>query len=328
MLAIVRKRRGVITEVREFDGEAGRFHLTRIDYKDDYRPISDELIWELEPSTRLLEPNDLPRASNPPMENHEFDALIRSARWNATSPFLDPDDEGPLDRLPVSSPFHGAIEIENYQLIPLLKALRMPRVSLLIADDVGLGKTIEAGLIISELLIRRRVNRILILTPASLRVQWQKDEMWAKFAIPFDIVDRDSTYQLRKRFGIDANPWRCCSRIVSSYHYLRQPDIQEQFLSSCQSYDGSAHLPWDLLVVDEAHNLMPAPVGKDSQLCEMLRRIAPYFEHRLFLTATPHNGHTRSFSGLLELLDPVRFSQTDELRPAEIDHFNNQWHQL
>ncbi|HET6496295.1 MAG TPA: helicase-related protein, partial [Thermoleophilia bacterium] len=77
------------------------------------------------------------------------------------------------------------------------------------------------------------------------------------------------------------------------------------------------HLPWDLLIVDECHNLMPSPFGEDSDLCRMLRLIAPQFEHRLFLSATPHNGHTRSFTGLLELLDPVRFSQTDELRPAE-----------
>ncbi len=317
MLAIVRKRRGVVTEVREFPGEMGLLHLTRIDYKDDYRPISEELIWELEPSTRLLEPNELPRPSDEPMRGDEFDALIRAARWSAINPYLDPDAEGPLDRLPVSSPFHGAIEVENYQLVPLLKALRMPRVSLLIADDVGLGKTIEAGLILSELLIRRRVNRILILTPASLRIQWQRDELWGKFALPFEIVDRETTFQLKKSFGIDSNPWRCCSRIVSSYHYLRQPDVLEQFLSASRVAEGSPNLPWDLLIVDEVHNLMPAPMGEDSQLCQMLRHIIPLFEHRIFLTATPHNGHTRSFSGLLEMLDPVRFSRTDELRPAE-----------
>jgi hypothetical protein len=71
------------------------------------------------------------------------------------------------------------------------------------------------------------------------------------------------------------------------------------------------------LIVDECHNLMPSPFGQDSDLCEMLRLIAPRFEHRLFLSATPHNGHTRSFTGLLEILDPVRFSQTSELKAAE-----------
>lgn len=72
----------------------------------------------------------------------------------------------------------------------------------------------------------------------------------------------------------------------------------------------------DLLIVDEAHNLMPSNFGDDSDLSQMLRLISPWFEHKLFLTATPHNGHTRCFSGLLEQLDPVRFTQTSEFTEA------------
>jgi len=242
----------------------------------------------------------------------DFDALVRAARWSAILPYLDPDADGPLGRMPVSSPFHGAVQVEDFQMVPLLKALAMPRINLMIADDVGLGKTIEAGLILSELLIRRRIQRVLILTPASLRLQW-RDEMWDKFSLPFDVIDRASTQKLKRSIGIDANPWRSCSRIISSYHYLRQHDVLEQFRSACRTPEGSPHLPWDLLIVDEVHNLMPAPFGEDSELCKTLRMIAPHFEHRLFLTATPHNGHTRCFSGLLELLDPVRFTRTDEL---------------
>lgn len=315
-LAVVRKRRGVINSVREFDGGAGLLHLVGIDYKDDQRPEAEEVIWELEPARLVLEPTELPSSSGSPMSADDFDSLLRAARWTAISPYLDPDASGPLDRLPACAPFHGAVEVDDYQLIPLLKALRMPRVNLLIADDVGLGKTIEAGLILSELLIRRRVNRVLILTPASLRIQW-RDEMWSKFSLPFEVIDRDSTLKLKRTLGIDANPWRCCSRIIASYHYLRQPDVLEQFLSACRVPEDSPQLPWDLLIVDEVHNLMPASFGDDSQLCRALRLVAPQFEHRLFLTATPHNGHTRSFTGLLEMLDPVRFSRTDELRPAE-----------
>ena len=78
-----------------------------------------------------------------------------------------------------------------------------------------------------------------------------------------------------------------------------------------------AQLPWDLLIVDEAHNLLPSPFGEDNQLVKALREITPLFEHKLFLTATPHNGHTRSFSGLLEVLDPVRFTQTSEFTDKE-----------
>ncbi len=316
MLALVRNRRGIISGVRQFDGHDGRLHLVQVEYRDGLRPLDEQLVWELEPSRDLLEPNEIPRATDQPMDSGEYDALVRAARWSAVYPFLDPDGTGVLDRRPIASPFHGAVQIDDYQLIPLLKALRMPRINLMIADDVGLGKTIEAGLILSELLLRRRISRVLILTPASLRTQW-RDEMWSKFSLAFDLVDRDSTLKLRRSLGIDANPWRACPRVITSYHYLRQPDVLEQFTSAARTPEGSPHLPWDLLIVDEAHNLMPSPFGEDSQLCEMLRHITPLFENRLFLTATPHNGHTRSFTGLLELLDPVRFTRTDELRPAE-----------
>jgi len=177
MMAIVRgKRRAVISEVRPFLGEDQVLHVVRVEYKDDQFPLSEELIWEREPYRKLLEPTALPNASDPPMPTDQFDALINASRWNALTPFLDPDAEGPLERMPICAPFHGAVQIENYQLVPLLKALRMPRVSLLIADDVGLGKTVEAGLILTELLLRRRLQRILIITPAALRLQW-RDEM-------------------------------------------------------------------------------------------------------------------------------------------------------
>ncbi len=314
MLARVRNRRGIVASVAPYDdNETGRLHLVQVEYKDHDSPHSERLIWELEPGRKLLEPSQLPKVNEaPPMPAEDFDALLRAARWTALMPYLDPDGAGPLDRQPVSSPLHSGIRVEDYQLVPLRRALQMPRVNLLIADDVGLGKTVEAGLILKELLLRRRIRRVLVLVPAALRLQW-RDELETKFALPFEVVDRERTERLRRELGIDANPWRSFSRIVASYHYLRQPDIQEQFLAASQTHDGSPRLAWDLLIVDECHNLMPSPFGDDSELCQMLRQIAPCFEHRLFLSATPHNGHTRSFTGLLEILDPVRVSQTDEL---------------
>lgn len=313
MVATVRNRRGVISAVRPYDGSQGRLHLVDLEYSDGEFPLEESLLWEREVAGRLLPPAALPQPdADDPMKPEDLRALIRACRWTARTPFIDPDGSGPLERLPISSPFHGAVQVEDYQLVPLLKALRMPRVSLLIADDVGLGKTVEAGLILTELLLRRRIRRVLVLTPASLRIQWQ-EEMWGKFSLGFSIVDRDSTMRLRRELGMDANPWRSHSRIITSYHYLKQPDVLEQFRVASQSDRVGPHLPWDLLIVDEAHNLTPAPFGDDSDLCLMLRRIAPMFEHRIFMTATPHNGHTRSFTGLLELLDPVRFSQRDEM---------------
>lgn len=316
MFATVRNRRGVVSAVEPYDGPDGRLHLVHLEYKDDHHPPDERLLWELEPYKNLLEPTALPNATNTdPMPAADFDAMLRAARWTAASPYLDPDGDGPLERLPISSPFHGAVQVEDFQLVPLLKALRMPRVNLLIADDVGLGKTVEAGLIMTELLLRRRIQRVLILTPASLRLQW-RDEMWERFSLQFDLIDRAETHALRRRLGMDANPWRSFSHIIASYHYLRQPDVLDQFIAACHTPENSPHLPWDLLIVDECHNLMPSPFGDDSDLCRMLRLVAPRFEHRLFLSATPHNGHTRSFTGLLEILDPVRFSQTDELKGA------------
>lgn len=317
-VATVRNRRGIISQVRPSgDAPEGQVHLVDVEYNDGDTPLEESLVWEREPFARLLPPSALPEpGSSDPMPTEDLVALERACRWSARMPFLDPDGSGPLERLPASSPFHGAVQIEDYQLVPLLKALRMPRISLLIADDVGLGKTIEAGLIVTELILRRRVRRVLIVTPASLRQQW-RDEMWEKFSLGFEVVDRSATLGLRRQMGLDANPWRSHSRIITSYHYLKQANVLEEFRSASQPEGQTSRLPWDLLIVDEAHNLTPSPFGEESELCTMLRHVAPLFEHRLFLTATPHNGHTRSFTGLLEMLDPVRFSQTDELKTAE-----------
>jgi len=319
MLATVRNRHGIVSAVSPFDGAIeGRVHLVTVEYTDIDGGADDQLVWERESGARLLEPTALPDlVQSAPMPAEDFDALVRATRWAAMSAFVDPRD--PSRRLPhppIASPFHGAIQVDDFQLVPLLKALRMPRVALLLADDVGLGKTIEAGLILTELFLRRRVRRVLIICPASLRSQWRQ-EMQDKFCLGFDEVDRARTHALRKQLGLDANPWRVFPRIVTSYDYLKQPDILEGFRAACHVPEGSPRLPWDLLIVDEAHNLAPAVVGDDSDVSRMLALIAPFFEHRLFLTATPHNGHTRCFSGLLERLDPVRFSRTTEISAAE-----------
>jgi superfamily II DNA or RNA helicase len=322
MLATIRNRRGLIATVEPFDSPEGRLHLVRVEYTDSDGVAEDTVLWEREHGRDLLEPNALPQVqSEASMEPREFEALVRAARWAALTPFLHPDGSGRAPDAPISAPFFGAVQVDDFQLVPLLKALEMPRVSLLLADDVGLGKTIEAGLILTELLIRRRVRWVLILTPASLTQQWQR-EMKTKFSLNFDLIDRTETHAVQRRLGLDANPWRTFPRIIASYYYLRQPDILQQFLATCRMPEPAsggprAQLPWDLLIVDEAHNLLPSPFGEDNQLVKALREITPLFEHKLFLTATPHNGHTRSFSGLLEVLDPVRFTQTSEFTDKE-----------
>ena len=312
MMAVVRNRRAIISGVKPFDAaEEGRFHLIEVEYTDGTGAESDELLWEVEPGTELLEPAALPPVeSTAPMDPQELDAMVRASRWSALTPslpFSGLDD----DRPPLAAPLYGGIYPEAYQLVPVLRALEMPRVALLLADAVGLGKTIQAGMVLRELMLRRRIRRVLVLCPAALRTQW-RDEMQEKFALPFVIVDRPETLRLQREIGVDANPWRTHDRIIASYHYLKQPDVLEQFRSTGEPGEDGL-LRWDLLIVDEAHNLAPASFGSDSDVSRMLQHIAPWFEHRVFLTATPHNGHTRSFSGLLEVLDPVRFTRKSEL---------------
>lgn len=314
MLATVRNRRALITAVEPSQvTPAGIWHLVQVEYTDTEGELTETLIWEHEPQATLLEPTALPKVdATDCMLPIEFDALQRAARWGALSPFLPIEGLEGFQKYLYSSPFFGAVQVEEFQLFPLSRALSMSRISLLLADDVGLGKTIEAGLILTELLLRRRVRKVLVLTPAALKKQWQQ-EMQSKFSLTFDVIDRPETYALQKRLGLDANPWRTYPRIITSYHYLKQPDVLEQLRSTFETSKDSPHLPWDLLIVDEVHNLMPSNFGQDSDLAEMLRLISPYFEHKLFLSATPHNGHTRCFTGLLEQLDPVRFTQTHEL---------------
>jgi hypothetical protein len=133
MFATIRNRRAVVSGVDPFDGEGGRIHLVHLEYKDDQLPVAEKLLWELEPRKHLLEPTALPVASGTnPMPSEDFDALLRAARWSATLPYIDSSDDRPRKQLPISSPFHSATQLEDFQLVPLLKALRMPRVNLLV----------------------------------------------------------------------------------------------------------------------------------------------------------------------------------------------------
>ncbi len=315
---IVRNRPAVVRSVDEHRHPSmAALHEVLVDYIDGWpHPESDCIIWERERGARVVASLAIPRIEEPdqnPDQPELLQAFLRAHQWSAVNRLAArrEDDEGALQLI---SPWQSAVQVEDYQLYPVLKAILMPRISLLLADDVGLGKTIEAGLILSELFVRRRIRRVLIICPASLQLQW-RDEMREKFHLDFTIVDRDATFRLQRELGVDSNPWASYPRIITSMDYLRQRDILASFMAATQMLSGhfEAILPWQMLVVDEVHNLAPNSYGDNSDRCEMLRRIAPHFEHRLFLSATPHNGFTVSFTGLLELLDPVRFQQKGKL---------------
>lgn len=324
MMTNVRGRFGMIQTVNAFDTNSdGRLHSIKVEYLDHDQPATDQLIWEREVNPTLAEATTLPDViSSQPMNLEHFEAMTRAAQWSATTPFFDfSSTPKALDHQPICAPSFAAIQLEDYQLFPALKALSMPRVSLLIADDTGLGKTIEAGLVITELTLKRRIRKMLIICPPNLRHQW-KDELKEKFGLDFDILDQKQIERFQKTHGFDANPWRSYEKIITSSHFLKQPHIVEQFRAASNLTDGQVSLPWDLLVVDEAHNFAPVPFGEPSDLYFMLRGLAPLFEHKVFLTATPHNGHRASFTGLLEVLDPTRFSkkgQIDEKDKRRID---------
>ena len=317
---LVRNRRALVTRIRKLKvGRKGGQHLVDVAYCDQERPLRDSVVWELEAGPQAIAeliPSQLPAQ---PLELRRFRSLLRATAWQIPQgePLSSPAGSAPERRegsTPLA-PLASAASLEEYQLVPLMKALEMPRVALLIADAVGLGKTIEAGLIASELIIQRRIRRVLILAPPALKEQWQQ-EMAEKFSLEFQIVDGPRTARLQAELGAQINPWNQFNLAIASYHYLAQPHVLNDFIGTCEE-EGYPHLPWDLLVVDEAHNLMPSPRGPESRLASMLRTVSSWFEHRVFLTATPHNGFRTSFTGLLEILDPLHFRRTTVMSSSE-----------
>jgi superfamily II DNA or RNA helicase len=271
-----------------------------------------QVVWQIEPGARILERAGLPRVEEFD-EPSRVDAFLDAVRWGAATN---------ADVQALQSPFLSGIAIEDYQLDPLVRGLQIPRVNLLIADDVGLGKTIEAGLVAQELLLRHRARTILIVCPASLQLKWQA-EMQEKFGLEFRIVDTSYLKELRRSRGIHANPWSSFPRLITSMDWLKS-EIPLRFMRDAVPPVPTYPRTFDLLIVDEAHNVAPSGGGNyalDSLRTQAIRIIAPHFEHRLFLTATPHNGFQESFTSLLELLDDQRFArgvQPDQERLARV----------
>lgn len=242
---------------------------------------------------------------NTPTDAKGYSAYLQSLQWNTATA---------SDAKLFQAPFRAGIELSPYQLAPLAKALDLPRVNLLIADDVGLGKTIEAGLVLREMLLRRRVDFYVVSAPASMTLQWQ-EELNSKFGLSATIVDFDFLAKMRAERGFGYNPWNSGHAYILSHSLLADPT----YTAGLQAVLGETRSR-SMLILDEAHHAAPAhgqAFGEDSQMTKAVRDLAKRFEHRLFLTATPHNGHSNSFAALLEMLDPQRFTRGIEIKPED-----------
>ncbi|HIK08733.1 MAG TPA: helicase [Oscillatoriaceae cyanobacterium M33_DOE_052] len=263
---------------------------------DDDQGKTLEVFWEREVEARILGAASWEAVTSKGFDNPRyFSAYYHALRWNcvtSTNPKL------------FQAPYRAGIEVKTYQLEPLRKALLMPRVSIFIADDVGLGKTIEAGLILREMLMRQKIKRVVISCPPSVVRQWQ-EEMESRFGLQFQIFDREFIAAKQRELGYGINPWTTSNQFIISHALLRD----EAYAGPLRDWLGN----WNagsMLILDEAHNAAPATSSRyaiDSQLTKTVRDLAPRFEHKLFLSATPHNGHSNSFTALLEMLDPLRF---------------------
>ncbi len=195
-----------------------------------------------------------------------------------------------------------AVEPRAYQLVPLLVALKQPVVRLLIADDVGIGKTIEGALIAREMLDRGEIERLTVICPPHLCDQW-RDELASKFFIDAEVVRSGTAARLEKGLRADQSIFEVYPHTIVSLDYIKSDRRRDEFIRSCP----------ELVIVDEAHTCVQAGGGARHLRYELLRRLADdQGRHMLFLTATPHSGDDLAFHNLLGLLNP-QFAQLVDL---------------
>jgi len=244
----VRQRRYLVEEVtppREY-GQQTHVDLVCLDDDNQGRPLS--VLWELELGARVLHPeaHGLGEVTKLDPPRH-FAAYLHALKWNSVTA---------TDAQLFQSPFRAGIKLMSHQLTPLKKALELPRANLFIADDVGLGKTIEAGLILQELLLRQRVEFALIVCPASVALQW-RDEMQKRFGLYFELYNRRFVGRRRQERGFGVNPWNTHNRFIITYQTLRRPEYRDPLLQHI-----GERIRKSILILDEAHTAAPASASK------------------------------------------------------------------
>ena len=246
-------------------------------------------------------------------------------------PVLTPDQLLTLETTPDTEPFDGdplrfrlaveamrlalAFEYDPYFSLSIARVdplphqleavyqyfMALPRIRFLLADDPGAGKTIMAGLLLKELKIRGLVKRTLIITPANLSFQWQR-EMKDKFRENFEVIRSDV---LRANYG--SNPWQDKNQVITSVSWVsRIEDAKESLLRS----------HWDLIIVDEAHKMSAASRDKTTLAYDLGTELSKMTDHYLLMTATPHKGDPENFCLFLELLDRDVYGDVKSLEEA------------
>lgn len=199
----------------------------------------------------------------------------------------------------------AAMDPLPYQFDPTLQALNQPRPRILIADAVGIGKTLEAGILTSELIARGRAKRILVLATKAVLPQFQQ-EFWNRFSIPLTALDSAGIQRVRDRIPSNQNPFNYFDKSIISIDTLKQNELYRDLLSQ-------AH--WDLIIIDEAHNV--AQRTNHSQRAKLAQLLSSKSDAMILLTATPHDGRPETFASLLNILDPTAIVNPSHYTPKD-----------
>ncbi len=203
----------------------------------------------------------------------------------------------------------AAMNPAPYQLVPAHKALQQPRPRILIADAVGLGKTLEVGVLLSELIQRGRGDRILVVALKSILTQFQ-EEMWARFTIPLVRLDSVGIQRVQAKIPSNMNPFYYFDRVIISIDTLKKDEKYRRYLDDCH---------WDAIVVDECqHVAVRGKHGKKSQRARLATLLARNCDSLILTSATPHDGSPESFASLMNLLEPTAVADESNYTKDEI----------
>ncbi|WP_062399975.1 DEAD/DEAH box helicase [Methanogenium cariaci] len=217
------------------------------------------------------------------------------------------------------------IPLPPHQILAVNFVLDQFKPRALIADEVGLGKTIEAALIFEELKARNIAKRALIVAPSSLCLQWQ-DEMKSKFGEDFAIYDRDTIKTLQQLHGQETNIWKLTDTIITSIDYLKPRNMNEELgertnenrmRHNTSVYEAAVHVGFDVVIIDEAHKLTKDESGNETARYRLGKALAEATPFMLLLSATPHQGDTAKFRNLLTLIDPYQFYKECDITPGQ-----------